>query len=145
MHYRGIIRLPQRQGHCVHPPPAVKQDPTLKRDSTYPNKTIIVPKVDTVIGSFILDTKDAQGMTAIGSNISFASTDAFRASQDLQSVYFVIKDAGAEVFRSEKKLTVGDGVNSFTQSTFMSFTQAKIYSVEVHADVLSSAKITLRF
>ena len=122
-----------------NPPPAVKQEPTLKRDSTYPNKTIIVPKVDTVISSLILDTKDAAGMTAIGSSVKFAFTGAFKPSDDLRNVYFVVRDAGTIVFTSENKLTVNDAVNSFTQTNFLSFTQAKVYVVEIHADVLSSA------
>jgi hypothetical protein len=118
---------------------STKQDPTLTKDVSYSNRTIIVPKVDTVIASGVLDTKDAQGMTAIGSNIKFTIAGAFKASEDLSNVYFVVKDGGSVVFTSEKKALVNDVVSSFTQNPFLSFTQAKVYLIEVRADILSSA------
>lgn len=121
-----------------NPTPVIKQDPILKKDTTYQNRTLIVP-IDTVIGSWVLDTKDAQGMTAIGAKVSFTYTGAFKPSEDLQNVYFVVKDAGTIVFTSNSLSTVNDAVNSFTQSAFLSFTQSKSYKVEVCAKVLASA------
>lgn len=122
-----------------NPVTTVRQDPTMKIDSTYPSKTIIVPKIDTVISSIVLDTKDALGMTAVGSSIRFVFTGAFKPSDDLRNVYFVVKDADTTVFTSEKKLTLNDAVNSFTQNAFLGFIPAKIYLIQLHADVLSSA------
>ncbi len=119
--------------------PAVKQAPTFKRDTTYPDKVLIVPYVDTILFSAEVDVKDALGMTPIGSNISFAFTGAFKPSDDLQNIYSVIKDGNTAVYTSEVLPTVSDGVTSFTQKAFPGFTPAKVYKVEVHGKVLASA------
>lgn len=120
---------------------STKQIPTLKKDTTFSNRTLTVPTIafDTILGSWIQDVKDAQGMTAIGAKISFVYAGAFRPSEDLQNIYFVVKDAGSIVFTSTALPTVNDAVNSFTQSSFLSFTQAKSYVIELHAKVLNSA------
>ncbi len=116
-----------------------KQLPTLKKDTTYQNPTMIGSKLDTVIASFVFNTNDAQGVTLIGSSVSFTFSGAFKPSEDLRNVYFVVKDGSAIKYTSEKKLTVADAINSFSQNAFLSLDQAKIYIVEIHADVLLTA------
>jgi hypothetical protein len=116
-----------------------KELPSLKKDTTYRDWALIGSKIDTVIASFILRVNDAQGVTLIGSSVSFTFSGAFKPSEDLRNVYFVIKDGSTIKYTSEKKLTVADATNSFSQNAFLSLEQVKIYGVEIHADVLSTA------
>lgn len=119
-------------------PPTPATKPSLKRDVTAVDGSMQVPKVDTVLYSGIFDVGSANGLVATGAKVNFTYTGAFKPAEDLQNVYFVIKDGTTEVYRSEKKITVVNGENSFAQLS-KNLLRTKSYVIEIHADVLSSA------
>ncbi len=135
----GIFSACSKKDYGVAPSiPTVVVIPSLKKDSTVPDRTIQAPKADTVLYSGIFDVGSANGLVVTGAKMNFSYSGAFTPADDLQNVYFVIKDGTTEVYRSEKKTTVANGENSFNQLS-KNLLRTKSYSVEVRADVLSSA------
>ena len=107
---------------------------TVAKDTSVANSTQVAPKTALLIGKFNIQASTSEGsnITSVTVDPTNTSTDAFDASDDLTNMYIKV---GA--YTSPVKSTVDDDSNVF--STNLNLAAGQTVSVEVYADVASSA------
>lgn len=107
---------------------------TVAKDTSVANSTVVPAKTSQLIAKYNIQASTSEGsnITSITVDPTNSSTDAFDASDDLTNMYIKVGS-----YTSPVKSTVDDNSNVF--STNINIAAGQTVSVEVYADVATSA------